>query len=72
MTSKNVSSLTVVTRSELLAMLKLVQRGNEIIREQWVEDCMISFGWDMATASNVTNNLRRMAVRELAREKLVV
>lgn len=72
MTSKPVGSLSVVTRSELIAMLKLVQRATDRTPDIWIDDCKTAFGWDDSTCNHVINNLRRMAKRELAHEELVV
>jgi hypothetical protein len=69
MKSKNVTSMTVIGPSERRALLKLVQRASEVMMAEWIEDCMVSFGWTQETAILVVQGLRRMAKRELAREE---
>lgn len=67
MTSKSVASMTTVTGTELKAMLKLVQRATETIKEMWIQDCVASFGWEPADAAHIVDTLRRTAKRELAK-----
>jgi len=67
MTSKNVSSLTTISNSERLALLKLVQRANETMKDQWRQDCVVSFGWSQTDADHIITNLRRLAKRELSK-----
>lgn len=72
MISNPVNSLSVVTVSELQAMLKLVQmvchadQYTKIDREDWSNYCMTAFGWDQDKATFMINKLRKMANRELA------
>lgn len=68
---KVISSLEVVTKFELMAMLKLVQmvthdiQYKKIGKEEWKEYLKTSFGWDEPTADFMVNKLRKMATREL-------
>lgn len=57
--------MTVISGSERAALLKLVQRATEIMKDQWIQDCIVSFGWESKDAAHIVNNLRRMAKREL-------
>lgn len=72
-TKKQVSTLEVVTRSELLSMLKLVQmvchadQYTKIDKEDWINYCMTSFGWTQESAEFITDKIRKMANRELAK-----
>jgi hypothetical protein len=57
--------MTVISGSERAALLKLVQRATETMKDQWIQDCIVSFGWEPQDATHIINNLRRMAKREL-------
>ena len=69
MKSKSVTSMMVISPTERMALLKLVQRASEKMKDEWITDCMVSFGWTKETAVLVAHNLRRMAKRELTREQ---
>lgn len=76
MTSKNVSSMIVVTPTELQAMLKLVQmvchanQYTKIDKLNWVEYCRTAFGWDQTSSEYMVEKLRRRANRELGNAEL--
>jgi hypothetical protein len=66
MTSKSVTSFTAISNTERLALLKLVQRANETMKDQWRQDCVTAFGWSQMDADSVITRLRRLAKKELS------
>jgi len=57
--------MDVISGSHKKALLKLAQRANEVMKEQWVQDCMVAFGWTREDADFIVSELIRMARREL-------
>lgn len=76
MTSKNVSSLVTLTRTELNFLLKLVQmvchsrQFEEIDVFKWSEYCIVSFNISPDDAASTIGNLRKRANRELRSAEL--
>lgn len=66
MTSKNVSRVETILKTHRLCLQKLVQRVIETpMREQWVEDCMVAFGWTREYTEDVIDGWRKSANLEL-------
>lgn len=69
MTSKNVSSVDTTIKSHKLCLYKLVQRANDVMREQWIADCTVAFGWTREYSVDLIDKLRREANLEMTRER---